>query len=142
MEEILIKYFDENIKKIEKIEQGDWIDLRARETIEYLAGSYFKVPLNVAMKLPDGFEASILPRSSTFENWGIILANSEGVIDNSFSGDEDEWQFPAYALRDGIIEKGDRICQFRIQKKMPPIKFTVVDKLGKSRGGIGTTGKN
>ena len=139
---IKIKYFDDEIEKIQKISVGDWIDLRSAERVELKAGEYKLLRLGVGMILPDGYEAHVLPRSSTPSKFGIILANSMGVIDNSYSGDSDEWRFPAVAIRDTVIEKGDRICQFRIVKNQPGIKFEVVDHLNKiSRGGIGSTGK-
>lgn len=140
--EIKIKYFDQEIEKIQKISVGDWIDLRVAERVELKAGEYKLLRLGVGMILPDGYEALVLPRSSTPSKFGIILANSMGVIDNSYSGDSDEWRFPAVAIRDTVIEKGDRICQFRIVKNQPGIKFEIVDHLNEiSRGGIGSTGK-
>ena len=140
---IKIKYFDRDIEKIQKISVGDWIDLRVAERVELKAGEYKLLRLGVGMILPDGYEALVLPRSSTPSKFGIILANSMGVIDNSYSGDADEWRFPAVAIRDTVIEKGDRIAQFRIMKNQPGIKFEVVDHLNEiSRGGIGSTGKN
>ena len=139
---IFIKYFDQEIEKIQKISVGDWIDLRSAETVELKAGEYKAIRLGVGMILPTGYEAHVLPRSSTFKNFGILCVNSMGVIDNSYSGDEDEWRFPAVALRDTVINKGDRICQFRIEKNQPGIKFEIVEHLNeKSRGGIGSTGK-
>lgn len=93
------------------------------------------------MKLPDGYKANVYPRSSTYKNFGIILANSVGQIDNSYSGDSDQWRFPAIALRDTMIHKNDRICQFEIQKVQPAIEFEEVEHLDEhSRGGIGSTG--
>jgi dUTP pyrophosphatase len=140
---IKIKYFDHDIEKIQKISVGDWIDLRVAERVELKAGEYKLLRLGVGMILPDGYEAHVLPRSSTPSKFGIILANSMGVIDNSYSGDEDEWRFPAVAIRDTVIEKGDRIAQFRIMRNQPAIEFEVVDHLNEiSRGGIGSTGKN
>ena len=141
MKKILIKYHAD-IEKIAKIEQGDWIDLRVAEDYELKTGDYKLLSLGVSMKLPDGYEAHVLPRSSTFKNFGIILANSQGVIDQSYCGDNDVWRFPAIALRDTKIFKGDRICQFRIVKKMPDIEFCEVDFLtAPDRGGVGSTGK-
>ena len=139
---IKIKYFDQEIEKIQKINQGDWIDLRCAERVELKAGEYKLLRLGVGMILPDGYEAHVLPRSSTPSKFGIILANSMGVIDNSYSGDADEWRFPAVAIRDTVIEKGDRIAQFRIMKNQPQIIFEEVEHLNEvSRGGIGSTGK-
>lgn len=138
---INIKYFDHEIEKIQKISVGDWIDLRSAERVELKAGEYKLLRLGVGMILPDGYEAHVLPRSSTPSKFGIILANSMGVIDNSYSGDSDEWRFPAVAIRDTVIEKGDRIAQFRIMKNQPTIEFEIVDHLNEiSRGGIGSTG--
>jgi dUTP pyrophosphatase len=141
METIKIKYFDNEINKIEKISKGDLIDLRAAETVEMKKGEFRLIKLGVGMKLPDGYKANVYPRSSTYKNFGIILANSVGQIDNSYSGDNDEWKFPAIALRDTIIHKNDRICQFEIQKIQPEIEFVEVEHLdAESRGGIGSTG--
>ena len=141
METIKIKYFDNEIDKIEKINKGDLIDLRAAETVEMKKGDFKLIKLGVGLKLPDGYKANMYPRSSTYKNFGIILANSVGQIDNSYSGDSDEWKFPAIALRDTVIHKNDRICQFEIQKIQPEITFEEVEHLDEeSRGGIGSTG--
>ena len=138
---IKIKYFDSGIEPIEKIAVGDWIDLRAAMTTYLKKGEYGLIPLGVGMILPDGYEAHILPRSSTPGRFGIMCANSMSVIDNSYSGDGDEWHFPALAIRDTVIRKGDRIAQFRIVKNQPSIEFEVVEHLNEvSRGGIGSTG--
>jgi dUTP pyrophosphatase len=139
---IPIKFFDSAVMKIEKIDVGDWIDLKSAEDVTLKANEYKRIRLGVAMALPHGYEAHVLCRSSTPEKFGIICANSMGVIDNSYSGDSDEWQFPAVALRDTVIRKGDRIAQFRIMRNQPNIEFKVVDKLSDhSRGGFGSTGK-
>lgn len=141
MEKIKIKYFDKEIDKIEKINKGDLIDLRAAETVEMKKGDFKLIKLGVGMKLPEGYKANVYPRGSTYKNFGIILANSVGQIDNSYSGDADEWRFPAIAMRDTIIHKNDRICQFEIQKIQPEIEFIEVEHLDEeSRGGIGSTG--
>lgn len=140
---IKIKYFDSIFAPIEKIAVGDWIDLRSAESVKLNKGEYYLLRLGVGMILPKGYEAHILPRSSTPAKFGIVCANSMGIIDNSYSGDGDEWRFPAVAIKDTIIHKGDRIAQFRIVKNQPSIKFEVVDHLNEiSRGGIGSTGKN
>ena len=140
---IKIKYFVDDLEKIQKIEHGDWIDLRCAEDVDMKAGEYRLLRLGVGMKLPEGYEAHVAPRSSTYQNFGIILSNSIGVIDNSYCGEEDEWRFPAVALRDTHIGKNDRICQFRIIEKQPEVEFKEVDHLDEvSRGGIGSTGKN
>ena len=131
-----------DILPLQKLPQGDWIDLRAAETVEMKAGEYKLIPLGVSMKLPEGYEAHVSPRSSTFKKWGILMTNSVGVIDESYCGDNDLWYFSAVALRDTRIEKNDRICQFRIMKKMPDVELETVEFLTDSdRGGIGSTGE-
>lgn len=142
MEQIKIIYHNQNIDKIVNIEnKSDWYDLRAAETVEMRAGDYKLISLGVSMKLPEGYEAHIAPRSSTFKNFGVLQTNSFGIIDNSYSGTNDIWRFPALAMRDTVIHEGDRICQFRIEKKQPPIEFIEVNELDNTdRGGIGSTG--
>lgn len=137
---IKIKYFTD-IEHIEKISQGDWIDLRAAETVSLSKGEFKLISLGVGMILPDGYEAHIVPRSSTFKKFHVIQTNHMGIIDNSYCGEQDEWKFPALAVEDTIINKNDRICQFRIVKKQPEIVFEQVEKLSDtSRGGFGSTG--
>jgi dUTP pyrophosphatase len=139
--EILIKYHDTDLGKIEKLPVGDWIDLRAAETVELEAGEFRIISLGISMKLPDGMEAHVLPRSSTFKKWGILLTNSMGIIDESYCGENDVWGFPALAMRKTTIYKGDRICQFRIMNKMPEVTFTEVDHMSDTnRGGFGSSG--
>lgn len=138
---IQIKYFTD-IDKIKKIQQGDWIDLRAAEDVEMKAGDFKLIPLGVGMVLPHGYEAHVVPRSSTYKKWGIIQANSCGIIDHSYCGDDDQWMFPAIAMRDTIIHKNDRICQFRIVEIQPKIEFRETTRLNySSRGGFGSTGE-
>ena len=140
--QIKIKYFDKEMPKLELIEgKSDWVDMRVMEDVELKAGEFKILPLGIAMELPEGYEAHVVPRSSTFKNYGIIQTNSMGVIDESYKGDNDMWRFPAYATRDIKINKYDRICQFRIQKKMPEITFNEVDILeNANRNGFGSTG--
>ena len=140
--EIKIKYFTD-IEPIQFIGgKSDWYDLRAAEDVEMKAGEYRLIKLGVGMKLPKGYEAHMAPRSGTFKNFGIIQANSIGVVDESYCGDNDQWMMPAIALRDTIIHKNDRICQFRIIEHQPPHTVTTVEHLGNiDRGGIGSTGK-
>lgn len=138
-----IKYFDKNIEKLKKTEKGDWIDLRSAIDISLKKGDFALIPLGVGMVLPDGYEAHIVPRSSTFKNWKIIQTNSVGIIDNSYSGENDQWMMPVYAVEDTKIKKNDRICQFRILEKMPALEIQEVERLNDvSRGGFGSTGKN
>lgn len=144
-ETIQILYHDDfpgnPLQKIEKINVGDWIDLRAAETVVMRKENFRLISLGVSMKLPDGYEAHIVPRSSTFLKFGIIQTNHCGIIDNSYSGQNDIWKFPALAMRDTVINKNDRICQFRIVKRMEDIDFLEVDSLdGPDRGGFGSTG--
>lgn len=141
MQNIPIKYFTEYIDKIEKIVKGDWIDLRAAEDVKLEKGSFYLIPLGIAMKLPEGYEAHVVPRSSTYKKWGIIQTNSMGVIDNSYCGDNDQWFMPVIATRDTEIHVNDRICQFRIVENQPNIEFSVVNVLSsENRGGFGSTG--
>jgi len=141
--EILVKYHDKDLGKIEKFPVGDWIDLRSAETVDMEAGEFRLISLGVSMKLPEGYEAHMVPRSSTFKKWGVLQTNSMGVIDESYCGDNDVWKFPALAMRQTTIFKGDRICQFRIMPKMGELKFKETDHLtDKDRGGFGSTGKD
>ena len=143
-EQIKIQYKDDTIERLKYIDgKSDWIDLRAAEKIELKQGEFKLIPLGVAMQLPKGYEAHIVPRSSTYKNFGIIQTNHTGIVDESYCGPNDWWYMPAYALRDTVIEKNDRICQFRIQKHQPEVLFEEVEALtGQDRGGIGSTGKN
>lgn len=137
---IKIKYL-RDIKKIERFNVGDWIDLRAGEEVAMKKGEYRMIPLGVAMELPAGYEALVAPRSSTFKKYGLLLANSIGIIDETYKGDNDEWNFLAYATRDTVIHKNERICQFRIIQHQPLIHLQEVETLGNTdRGGIGSTG--
>ncbi len=141
---IRIKYF-EGAEKIEVRPNGDWIDLKANENVVVKAGKMALIPLGVAMKLPEGYEAHLAPRSSTFKKFGILQTNSVGVIDNSYSGPNDEWKFPAFnpGPVDLEIHKGERICQFRIVERQPEIEFVEDDLSDQSdRGGFGSTGVN
>ena len=141
MEIIKIKYL-KDIQKIERFNVGDWIDLRSAEDVSMKAGEYKMIPLGVAMELPKGYEALGAPRSSTFRKYGILLANSVGIIDEAYKGDNDEWNFLAYATKDTKIRKNERICQFRIIQHQPLIHLQEVDSLGNAdRGGIGSTGR-
>lgn len=138
---IKVKYHF-NIYPLEKRENGDWIDLRVAEDVSMKAGEFKLISLGVSMQLPDGYEALIVPRSSTFKNWGVLQTNHCGVIDNSYCGDNDVWMFPALATRDVFIEKNSRICQFRIQQKMQYVSFETVDNLGNpDRKGFGSSGR-
>ena len=139
---IKIKYFTDKIEKLRYIDgKSDWIDLRCAEEISLKKGEWKLIPLGVAMQLPEGYEAHIVPRSSTFKNFGIIQTNHCGVVDSSYCGDNDQWFFPALAVEDTVIHKNDRICQFRIMDHQPTIDFEEVETLGMpDRGGHGSTG--
>lgn len=142
MLEIKVKYFTdiEPLKFIEN--KSDWYDLRSAEEVEMKSGDFKLIKLGVAIQLPAGYEAIVAPRSSTFKNYGIIQSNSIGVIDESYCGDNDQWMMPAIALRDTVIHKNDRICQFRIIEHQPTHTITTVEHLDNAdRGGIGSTGK-
>jgi len=148
---ILIKYFDTpeyKCTRLNKIHKGDWIDLYAAKDVfvEYNSNKPTLVPLGIAMKLPEGYEAHIAPRSSTFKTWGVIQTNSFGIIDNSYSGDNDQWMLPVICIHPkdnngSLIKAGDKICQFRIIESMPEVNIIEVDKLDDTdRGGFGSTG--
>lgn len=136
---IKVKYFSD--PSIAKLQQGDWIDLMAEGDIELKKGDFDIIPLGVAMEPPRGYEALLVPRSSTFKKYGIIQTNGIGIIDESYCGDNDKWGMPVYATRDTLIHRGDRIAQFRIIKHQPEIAFVEVEHLGNTdRGGFGSTG--
>ena len=141
---IKIKYFSENIEKLKFIDgKSDWIDLRAAEDVTMKKGEFRLIRLGVAMELPQGYEAHVVPRSSTYKNFGLIQTNHMGVIDESYKGDADEWKWPALAMRDTEVHAGDRLCQFRIMKHQPQINFIEVQTLeNEDRGGFGTSGIN
>ena len=137
---ILVRYHAD-IPKIGKIDVGDWIDLYAAEDTHVEKGEWKLISLGVSMKLPAGYEAHVVPRSSTFRRWGVVQVNSMGIIDESYCGDGDVWYFQALALRETDILKGDRICQFRIFQKMPPVVLEERETLSDpDRGGFGSTG--
>ena len=139
--EIKIMYHNPRLEKISMTAVGDWIDLRAAERVELKAGEFRLISLGVSMKLPDGYEAHIAPRSSSFRKWGFLQVNSVGVVDHSYSGSGDIWMLPVYATRDAVIEENDRVCQFRIMQRMPPVEFIEVEALDDpDRGGFGSTG--
>ncbi len=160
---IKIKYFSKDYPRLEKIKKGDWVDLRVDNIKQHLIndnqvwylgndknwdkmiyqkGDIIKFGLGVAMELQEGYEAIVIPRSSTFKRWGLIQTNSVGLIDNSYKGGNDEWQIEFIAMRDGVINRFDRVCQFRIQKNQPEFKFVEVEHLGnEDRGGFGSTGR-
>ena len=138
-----VKYFSEDIEKLRYIDgQSDWIDLRSAADVELEAGEFKLIPLGIAIELPHGYEAHVVPRSSTFKNFGVLQVNSMGVIDETYCGDNDQWFMPVLAVRDTKICVNDRICQFRIMEHQPALTFEQVDHLeGADRGGFGSTGK-
>lgn len=139
--QLKIKYHDPELIKIQKIDTGDWIDLRSSVDIELKQGEFKLIPLGISVQLPLGYEANFTPRSSTFKNFGILQTNHFSVIDESYCGNNDQWYFGAYATRDTTIHKNDRICQFRINKKQPEFDIIEVDNLkNEDRGGFGSTG--
>ncbi len=142
MKNIRIKYFSDKLERLRYIDgKSDWIDLRAAEDVVMKKGEFRLISLGVAMELPKGYEAHIVPRSSTYKNFGIIQANHHGIVDESYCSNEDIWKFPAIAMRDTEIHFNDRICQFRIMEHQPVIVFDEVEDLGnEARGGFGSTG--
>ncbi len=143
MENIKVHYLEEGLEPLCYVDgKSDWIDLRAARTVELRAGEFALIPLGVAIALPEGYEAHIVPRSSTFKNYGLLQTNSMGVVDCSYRGDGDQWRMPVYATRDTRVEKNARICQFRVVQNQPRLTFETVDRLeGPDRGGFGSTGK-
>lgn len=140
---VKIKYLNPNLEKLNKISIGDWIDLRAAETVELKKGDFYQIPLGVAMELPEGYEAWLTSRSSMCKKFGIVHVDDLGIIDHSYCGDNDQWFLPVIAVRDTVINFNDRICQFRISKSMPKVDLVEVEMLGNpDRGGLGSTGKN
>lgn len=140
----LIKYHDPELLPVEQAHPGEWYDLRCAEDVTMTAGEYRLLSLGVTVKIPDGYEIIIAPRSSTFASFGVILANSIGVIDSRYGRDEsDILRFPALAMRNTTIRKNDRICQMRFQKGQPDVQLLTVTSIkGRARGGIGSTGKD
>lgn len=138
--EIKVKYLSE-VEPLEVNENGDFIDLACAEEIDLQRGESTLIPLGVAMELPEGYYAEVVPRSSTFKRYGVIQTNSIGIIDHSYCGDSDEWKMPVYAVRDTFIPKGARICQFRLVKSQGKVTFKQVEHLENAdRGGFGSTG--
>ena len=144
IETIKIKYHSDEIEKLKYIDgKSDWIDLRSAEDVELKAGDFTYISLGISMQLPKGYEAHVVPRSSTFKNFGIIQTNHHAIIDESYCGDNDIWKYPVYAMREKVIHKNDRICQFRIMEHQPTIEFKEVNELGnEDRNGFGSTGVN
>ena len=141
--QIKIKYLDDSIKRLTYVDgKSDWIDLAAAETVTLKKGEFKLIHLGVAMELPEGYEAHIAPRSSTYKNFKILQTNSVGVVDRSSCGPNDWWKMAVYATEDTTINKGDRIAQFRIIENQPKLNFVESELTGKDRGGFGSTGKN
>ena len=146
---IRIKYF-EGATKLKKITKGNWIDVYARKDVFVPLAERAMIPLGFALELPKGWEGHLAPRSSTFKTWGLIQTNSVGVVDDTYIGDNDEWNMPVYCLKghdskDGVagtlVKCGDKIGQFRIMEVMPELEFEEVESFGNmDRGGFGTTG--
>lgn len=143
MEEIRVKYFVDDIDRLCYVGgKSDWIDLHAAQDVTMKAGEYKLIPLGVAIAVPAGYEAHVVPRSSTFKHYGLLQTNSMGIIDYSYRGDNDQWFMPVYATRDTAIAKNDRICQFRIMQNQPQLSFVEVAQLEETdRGGFGSTGR-
>jgi dUTP pyrophosphatase len=140
---VKVKYHNEELIPIKKLDNGDWVDLRASEDVVMQAGDFKLISLGISIQAPSGYELNIVPRSSTYKNFGIIQANHFGIVDESYNGNNDIVKFPAIALRDTTINLNDRICQFRLNKKQPGLIFETVSFLGnEDRGGFGSTGVN
>ena len=139
-----VMYHNPDLIPINFLENGDWIDLRASKEYKLFSGEFYLIDLGISMKLPEGYEAHIAPRSSSFKKWGIIQTNGIGIIDNSYCGEDDVWMMPVLATKGADIHINDRVCQFRIVKKMPNnISINTVEHLDtENRGGFGSTGTN
>ena len=147
---IKVKYFRDDLTRLKIDPKGDMIDLYAAEDVTINEMDEALIPLGVAMELPIGYRANLLPRSSTFKKWGIIVTNSMGVIDHTYCGDNDERKLAVFCLKGRefvngekctIIHKGDKIAQFEIVPVMPKVVLEEVDHLGNAdRGGFGSTG--
>ena len=139
-----VMYHNPDLIPINLLEKGDWIDLRAAKEYKLFSGEFYLIDLGIYIKLPEGYEAHIVPRSSSFKNWGIIQTNGIGIIDNSYCGENDVWMMPVLATKGADIHVNDRVCQFRIVKKMPNnISINTVEHLDtENRGGFGSTGTN
>ena len=141
--QLKVKYHYDNLTRIEKFDQGDWMDLRNAEEVVMKKGDFMYIPLGISVEMPVGYEAHIVPRSSTYKRYGIIQANHMGVVDNDYNGDEDRWYMPAIAMRDTTIPVDNRICQFRLIRNQEPLELVEVETLGNyERGGLGSTGTN
>ena len=142
MVEIKVKYFTTDLEPLCYVDgKSDWIDLHAAEEVTLRAGEFRLIPLGVAIALPEGYEALVAPRSSTFRRYGLLQTNSVGVVDNAYRGDNDQWMWPAYATRDTVVLKNERICLFRVIRNQPPLRFVRTDRLdAPDRGGFGSTG--
>ena len=140
-ETIKIKYLP-GAAHMEMTDKGDWCDCFSYEDVTLKKGEYGYVNLGFACQLPEGYEAHVAPRSSTFKHFGVVQTNSVGIIDESYNGNDDIWMMPVLAIRDTIIKKGERPCQFRIMKKQSKIEFEeVADLHNETRGGFGSTGR-
>jgi len=137
---ITVQYLNDTVKRLKVNAKGDWVDMYAAETVELKKGEHEFIHLGVAMRLPEGYEAHLVPRSSTYKKWGIIQANHVGIIDNSYSGPNDWWKMSIIAMRDTVINKDDKICQFRIVERQPKLTFVEGKMEGEDRGGFGSTG--
>jgi dUTP pyrophosphatase len=138
--EIIVQYQHEDTYRLKAIEKGNWIDMAADEDVTIKAGELKLINLGVAMKLPEGYEGHLAPRSSTLKKFGVLQANSVGVVDDTYCGPTDWWRFPAFATRDTEIKRGERICQFRIMEVQPKLRFTEGKMVAEDRGGFGSTG--
>ena len=139
-----IKYHSDAIRQLDYSDgKSDWIDLRVAEAVNLRRGEFRLISMGISVEVPEGYEMLLVPRSSTFKNYGLIQTNSLGVIDESYCGDQDIIRMPVYATRDTEVHVNDRICQFRLLAHQPELEFEEVETLGHpDRGGFGSTGKN
>lgn len=138
--QIKVKYHNKDLIKIKYDENGNFFDLRAAKRYEIKKGDFALIDLGVSIKLPEGYWGQVVPRSSLFKNHKVIQANSFGVIDTTYCGEDDHWMLPVLAFDDTVIEFNERICQFRIVKDNPFTILEVDNMEDASRGGFGTSG--
>jgi dUTP pyrophosphatase len=151
--DIKVKYHYDDSPRLQMTDKGDWVDLYTAEDVIITNPVEFQlVNLGVSIELPEGYEANIVPRSSTYKNWNVLQSNHFGVVDESYKGDGDVWKFPLLFVLTNqsiidemndqlVIPKHTRLCQFRINKKQPKLNFIEVEHLGnEDREGFGSSG--
>ena len=138
--EIKVKYHNPDLKEIEVNPFGNFVDLRAAETVQLKKGDFRLIDLGISTELPAGYWGQLVVRSSVFKNYGLIQTNGFGVIDTTYNGEDDHWMLPVYATRDTEVKLNDRIAQFRLVKDQPFAIMEVEHLSDEARGGFGSSG--